>query len=124
MLLKLTLDHALLVGALVIGPALMLGFVLLMSRVKRRALLRRRPHEWHSGDPALGAAIKLAAHLGVPRDRLRPQDRLVADLHLDHHEVAQLLDQVEDDRAAQAFLRGLSERTLADLGMLLAGVAA
>lgn len=123
MLLKVfTLDNALLLGALVIGPALLFGFIFLLTRMTRRRLLSRKPHVWASDDPALAAATKLAALLKVPVDRIRPQDRLVADLRLDHYQVVEVMDDVEDQPAAAKFLKALHERTVADLGMLLGGI--
>jgi hypothetical protein len=118
-----TLDNALLLGALCIGPLLMLGFVLLMGSAKRRALLRRAPNAWDAGDPALAAAQRIAGFRRVPVDRIRPRDRLVAELFLDHSDVASLIENVENQPAAVKFMGKLHERTVADLGMLLAGIA-
>lgn len=118
----ITLDHALIAGALIIGPALMFGFILLMGRISRRFLLRRKPMAWTPGDPALAAGEKLAALLRVPVDRIRPTDRLVADLRLDHYQVVEVIDEVDDQPAATKFLKALHERTVADLGMLLSGI--
>ncbi|CAG0999005.1 hypothetical protein PLCT2_02949 [Planctomycetaceae bacterium] len=123
MLLSLfTLDNALMLGALVIGPALMFGFILLMSRLSRAHLMRRKPEIWNASDPAFVAATKVANLLSVPVDRLRPKDRLVADLRLDHYQVVEVIDEVDDQPAAARFLKALHERTLADLGMLMSGI--
>src|SRR5688572_6689266 len=96
----ITLDHALMAGALVIGPALMFGFILLMKLFSRRFLLRRKPRAWQPGDPALAAAMKVSELLRVPVDRIRVGDRLVADLRLDHYQVVQIIDDVDDQPAA------------------------
>ncbi len=123
MLLKIfTLDNALIAGALFIGPVLMFGFILLMGRLSRQHLMRRKPHAWQAGDPALAAAEKVAKLLRVPVDRIRPTDRLVADLRLDHYQVVAVIDEVDDQPAAAKFLKALHERTLADLGMLMGGI--
>ena len=117
-----TLDNALIAGALFIGPALMFGFILLMGRLSRWHLLRRKPEVWNESDPAFAAAMKVAKLLRVPVDRLRPRDRLVADLRLDHYQVVEVIDEVDDQPAAARFLKALHERTLADLGMLMSGI--
>jgi hypothetical protein len=117
-----TLDNALIAGALFIGPVLMFGFILLMSRLSRQHLMRRKPHAWQAGDPAFVAAEKVAKLLRVPVDRIRPTDRLVADLRLDHYQVVEVIDEVDDQPAAAKFLKSLHERTLADLGMLMGGI--
>lgn len=123
MLLKLiTLDNALLLGALIIGPALLFGFILLLTRMTRRRLLARTPQPWAADDPVLAAAQKLAAALRVPVDRIRPGDRLIADLRLDHYQVVEVIDDVENQPAAARFLKALHERTVADLGMLINGI--
>ena len=123
MLLKLiTLDNALLLGALIIGPALLFGFILLLTRMTRRRLLARAPQPWAADDPVLAAAQKLAAALRVPVDRIRPGDRLIADLRLDHYQVVEVIDDVENQPAAARFLKALHERTVADLGMLINGI--
>lgn len=117
-----TLDNALLLGALLIGPALMFGFIIFMGGMKRRALLRRAPFAWNAEDPALKAAQLVAGYYRVPPDRIRPQDRLIADLQLEHHSVAEMVGDVEDQPAAARFMARLHERTVADLGMLLDGI--
>ena len=123
MLLKLiTLDNALLLGALIIGPALLFGFILLLTRMTRRRLLARAPQPWAADDPVLAAAQKLAAALRVPVDRIRPGDRLIADLRLDHYQIVEVIDDVENQPAAARFLKALHERTVADLGMLINGI--
>jgi len=118
-----TLDNALMLGAFVIGPALLVGFLLLMGGFTRRSLLRRKRHPWSASDPAFKAAENVAAHYRVPVDRIRPQDRLIADLHLDHNDVAAMIGDVEDQPAASRFLRDLHQRSVADLGMLLDGIS-
>ena len=123
MLLKIfTLVNALIAGALFIGAALMFGFILLMGRLSRLHLLRRKPEIWNAGDPAFAAAMKVAQLLRVPVDRLRPKDRLVADLRLDHYQVVEVIDEVDDQPAAAKFLKALHERTVAALGMLMSGI--
>ncbi len=118
----LTLDHALMLGALVIGPALVVAFILSMRGVQRRVLLRRRPRPWADDDPARPAADVLARVLNVPVDRIRPEDRLVADLQFERHDAESLLSDIGDRAAVERFLAALHERTVADLGMLMAGV--
>lgn len=117
-----TLDNALIAGALFIGPVLMFGFILLLSRMTKRRLLARKPLPWAAGDPALAAGEKVAKLLGVPVDRIRPADRLVADLRLDHYQVVAIIDEVDDQPAAAKFLKAMHERTVADLGMLMSGI--
>lgn len=100
----------------------MFGFILLLSRMTRRRLLGRKPAPWTTGDPALAAGEKVAKLLGVPVDRIRPADRLVADLRLDHYQVVAIIDEVDDQPAAARFLMAMHERTVADLGMLMSGL--
>ena len=59
-----TLDNALMLGAFVIGPALLVGFLLLMGGFTRRSLMRRKRHPWSASDPAFKAAEKAAAKAG------------------------------------------------------------
>ncbi len=47
----------------------------------------------------------------------------IADLHLDHNDVAAMIGDVEDQPAASRFLRDLHQRSVADLGMLLDGIS-
>jgi hypothetical protein len=123
MLLKIvTLDNALIMGALVIGPGLMFGFIVLLAFSSRRRLLRRKPEPWQPGDPALIAAEKVGKLLRVPVDRIRAKDRLVAELRMDHYQVAEVIDEVDDQPAVQKFMKALHERTIADLGMLMSGI--
>ncbi|MCC6574747.1 MAG: hypothetical protein IT462_13285 [Planctomycetes bacterium] len=117
-----TLDNALMIGALVIGPGLVIAFILSMRGAKRRALLRRAPRSWGGDDPVRPAAEVLARVLNVPIDRIRPEDRLVADLQFEHYDAQSLLVDLKDRTAAERFMAVLHERTVADLGMLLAGV--
>ncbi len=121
-MLAFTLDNALMLGAFIIGPALMAGFILAMRGMRRRALLGRKAHFWPSDDPARPAAEVLARVMNVPVDRIRPEDKLVADLQFERGDAAALLSDLKDQEVADRFLAVLHERTVADLGMLLAGV--